>query len=299
MNRGQATRPSPSPSITSPAEGTVRWTEALLPSGGHQVPVRVYRPERSLGGWLVWAHGGSWQHGSAAQWHEVTSDLARFSGHNVVGVDYRLAPAHAHPAALLDVLAAVRWARREAVRETGTALVAVGGDSAGGTLAASAALVLRNAGQSPAGQFLAYPPTDPGCRAPSYRAEAGAFPSAAQMRAAWHVYRGSAPVRPLPGADALYSTPLEAPDLSGAAPAYLAVGDLDPVADDVHDYAGALRRAGVPTTLRTFPGTPHAALLVPAAQWGPGRAHPMRQWLGRMVSARFEAVADPAPHRTQ
>ncbi|MFD7137625.1 alpha/beta hydrolase [Streptomyces sp. NPDC059894] len=281
----------------TPAQGPVRWKEALLPSPGHQVPVRVYRPAPSSGRWLVWAHGGSWQYGSAAQWHEVTSDLARFSGCNVVSVDYRLAPAHRHPAGLLDVLAAVRWARREAVRECGAPLVAVGGDSSGGTLAASAALVLRDAGEPLAGQFLAYPPVDPGCRAPSYRADVSAYPSAEQLRTAWHRYRGAAPVHPRTGTNILYSTPLEAPDVTGVAPAVLAVGDEDPVLDDVRGYADTLRRAGVPASLRLFHHTPHAALVMPPQQWGTDRAHPMRQWLGRMVAARFGAATDNTSHQ--
>lgn len=290
MKPGTAGRPDP-------VQGPVRWEEALLPSPGHHVPVRVYRPGTRPGGWLVWAHGGSWQYGSAAQWHEVTADLARFSGCGVVSVDYRLAPAHRYPAALLDVLTALRWARREAVRETGAPLVAVGGDSSGGTLAASAALVLRDSGEPLAGQFLAYPPFDPACRAPSYRADAEAYPSADQLRAAWQRYRGSAPVHPR--SDVLYSTPLEARDVGGVAPAVLAVGDQDPVVDDVRAYADTLRRAGVPTSLRLFHDTPHAALVMPPRQWSTERAHPMRQWLGRMVAARFSTVTTDNPHQEE
>ncbi|WP_240957827.1 alpha/beta hydrolase fold domain-containing protein [Streptomyces chilikensis] len=288
MNRTPAAR-SASP------QDAVRWKDLLVSAAGHQVPVRLFRPARPSGGWLVWAHGGSWQRGSPAQWHEVTADLARFSGSNVVSVAYRLAPEHSHPAALLDVLAATGWARREAARESGAAPVAVGGDSAGATLAAAAALVLRDAGQPLAGQFLAYPPIDPACGARSYRADPDAFPSAEQMRAAWRAYRGSQPVRKLSGPNVLYSTPLEAQDVTGVAPAVLAVGDLDPVADDVRAYAHILRQAGVETSLRFFPRTPHAALLIPAPQ-GPDQPHPMRQWLGRMLAARFRTVKTTNPY---
>ena len=200
----------------------------------------------------MWAHGGSWQHGSAAQWHEVTADLARVSGCTVLSVDYRLAPEHRHPAALHDILAAVRWATRESVRESGAPLVSVGGDSAGGTLAAAAALVLRDEGEPLVSQVLAYPPLDPGCRAPSYRADPGAFPSADQLRAAWRSYRGTAPLRRGGARPTAYSAPFEAADLAGVAPTVLAVGDLDPVADDVRGYAQSLRQAQVETSLRLF-----------------------------------------------
>ncbi|MFF4308462.1 alpha/beta hydrolase [Streptomyces sp. NPDC001601] len=281
----------------TPSQGTAGWKEVLLPSQGHRVPARVYRPAAGPVGWLVWAHGGSWQYGSAAQWHEVTSDLARFSGSAVVSVDYRLAPEHRHPSGLLDVLAAVRWARREAIRENGAPLVAVGGDSSGGTLAASAALVLRDSGEPLAGQFLAYPPFDPACRNPSYGADATAYPSAEQLRTAWLRYRGSAPLSRRTGGNVLYSTPLEAADVTGVAPAVLAVGDHDPVLDDVRGYAETLRRAGVRTSLRLFHQTPHAALVMPSRHGDADRAHPMRQWLGRMVAARFAETADHIAHQ--
>ncbi|MBA8955202.1 alpha/beta hydrolase fold domain-containing protein [Actinomadura namibiensis] len=233
---------------TTPARLT--WHQAAVPGADGIVPARVHRPA-APGRWLVWAHGGSWRTGSAAAWHGPVADLALAADAVVVSLDYRLAPAHRHPAALLDVLAAVDWARAR------TALpVAVGGDSAGATLAATAALVARDRGVRLAAQVLAYPPIDPACRAASYRREPAAFPTPAVLRAAWADHRG-------PGGwpGRLYSTPLEAADLRGAPPAAIAVGDADPVADDTRAHADRLRRDGVAVRLAELPGLGHGAFL--------------------------------------
>ncbi|MEV7507262.1 alpha/beta hydrolase [Streptomyces sp. NPDC089922] len=251
-----------------PGHVTVSWEQAILPSAAGPLPARVYRPAAATPrGWLVWAHGGSWRGGSARDWHGPTAELARTSGFGVVSVDYRLAPAVRHPAMVEDVLSALDWAREQDRPAGSPPVLAVGGDSAGGTLAACAALVCRDRGVPLAAQVLAYPPLDPRCAAPSYHRHPGLFPTAAYLTAAWQDYRH--PGRPV-AADGtrLYSTPFEAADLRGLAPALLATGDLDPVADDVHRYAQLLRAAGVQTVLREFRQTGHGAFLQP----GPGTA---------------------------
>lgn len=210
-------------------------------------------------GWLVWAHGGSWRSGSTAAWHPALADLARRSGATIVGVDYRLAPEHRHPAPLRDVLAVLAWADGQAAG----APVAVGGDSAGATLAASAAVVRRDLGLPLAAQVLAYPPLDPECRAESYRRDPEAFPERAALRAAWRDHHGSG-AAPAGEGRRLYGTPREAADLSGVAPAALVVGGLDPVADDVRDYAAALERSEVPVRFVELAATAHGAFLTSA-----------------------------------
>ncbi|MGR6915747.1 alpha/beta hydrolase fold domain-containing protein [[Actinomadura] parvosata] len=206
------------------------WSSLVLP-GVPPVPVRVHLPQdRAPAGLLVWAHGGSWQHGSAAEWHHTTTALAARSGWAVISVDYRLAPHHRHPSAVQDVLAALTWAHdgapgtplvvegaRAGTRlaaggaeagtrlaaggaEAGTRLaaggskagipLAVGGDSAGGTIAAVVALAARDRGLPLAAQVLAYPPFDPDCAAPSYDRSPSAFPQAAALREAWRAWLG-------------------------------------------------------------------------------------------------------------
>ncbi|MCF2529825.1 alpha/beta hydrolase [Yinghuangia soli] len=237
----------------------VTWQSAAIRSLGHDitVPVRIYRPKNAdaHAGRLVWAHGGSWRSGSVADWHPALADLARRTRATVVGVDYRLAPCHPHPAALRDLLAVLAWADEQAPGEP----VAVGGDSAGGTLAASAALVRRDQGRPLAAQLLAYPPLDPACRAASYHRDPRAFPSRVVLREAWRDYRGPGAVEAVRAGE--YSTPTEAHDLAGAAPAALVVGALDPVVDDVRAYAHALSRDEVPVRYEELPGIGHGVFL--------------------------------------
>ncbi len=224
-------------------------------SGGARVPLLVHRPPEPQG-WIVWVHGGSWQHGSAAAWAPITSALAARSGWAVVSVEYRLAPEHRFPAAVLDVLAGLDWAEARA----GGVLVAIGGDSAGGTIAASAALARRDTGERVPVQVLAYPPLDPVCARPSYRCEPDAFPNKSDLRTAWRLWLDG------PGDPAILPTPLEARNLAGLAPVFLIVGGDDPVRDDVTAYADRLRDDGVPTGLRMLPGVEHADLLSPRSR---------------------------------
>ncbi|WP_172381715.1 alpha/beta hydrolase fold domain-containing protein [Streptomyces sp. MNP-20] len=259
--------------ITSSAvrAGDLAWRQLTVPAPS-PVPVRVYEHGARPGGWLVWAHGGSWQYGSAADWHPVTHRLAALSGWNVVSVDYRLAPAHRHPAALEDVLAVLDWAA-----ERTDAPLAVGGDSAGATLAAGAALAQRDRGRRLDAQLLAYPPLAPACATPSHLRDPGAFPQPAALRRAWRAWRGTGPATALASdGTALHSTPLDAPDLRGLAPAVLAVGALDPVADDVLAYADLLKAAAVPARLIHAPDTAHADLLRPRSRLLPHLADALR-----------------------
>ena len=233
---------------------SISWGELLI----EDVPARIYRPVDAWQGWLVWALGGSWIRGSAAGWHEVCADLARLTRATVVSVDYRLAPEHPHPAALEDVLTVLDWVAGQAGDED----VSVGGDSAGGTIAACAALSWRDQGRRLAGQVLAYPPMDPECRATSYGPRV--FPTREGLMGSWRAYLGA-------GDGVGYSTPFEADDLSGTAPALLVVGEYDPVRDDVEEYAMRLLADGVAVRLEVLPGVPHGAILAPG---------PMREWIG-------------------
>ncbi|MGW0802084.1 alpha/beta hydrolase [Nonomuraea sp. NPDC002799] len=265
-----------------------RGVRTIIPATS-PVTVHVYRPEnadRPPAGRLVWAHGGSWQRGSAGEWHHVTSALAARSGWEVISVDYRLAPRHRHPDALQDVLTALTWAGRAGQprqveqagqdgqgRQNGQGQggrdrlpLAVGGDSAGGTLAACAALAARDRGLPLDAQILAYPPFDPACGSPSFRSEPEVFPQAASLRRAWRAWRGSgaSAARDENGAR-LYSTPFEAASLAGTAPAVLAVGTADPVRDDVLAYARRLRKDHVPVRHLRLPGVRHGDILQPGS----------------------------------
>lgn len=258
------------------ASDRLRWSSLVLSGSECNVPVRVYRPGPDSVGWLVWAHGGSWISGSVDDWHPACAELAVASRCTVVSVNYRLAPRHPHPAALTDVAVAVEWAQRQAGRDGGPGGVAVGGDSAGATIAACLALAWRDR-EPLAGQVLAYPPFDPECRAASYHASPEVFPTREWLLTAWGAYRGhDGGGRSSRG----YSTPFDAADLGGLAPAVLGVGESDPVRDDVREYARRLRAAGCAVDLREFPRMGHGVFLMNA---GPGGGNVLHQWLGAKV----------------
>lgn len=172
-------------SVDTPNHPGVDWQDHTIDAGDRQIPIRVFTP---LGDdppdVLVWAHGGSWVSGSVEEWHGPCALMAALAAVTVVSVDYRLAPMHHHPAALLDILAALDWAQTRFA----PLWLGVGGDSAGGTLAANAAVARRNAGTPLAAQVLAYPPLDPTCDSAAYHAQPQVFPSRNRMLAAWRTY---------------------------------------------------------------------------------------------------------------
>jgi acetyl esterase len=231
------------------------------------LPVRVYRPTTPAEplGAVVWHHGGGWVMGDLDGIDHVARELCEVSGQVVVSVDYRLAPEHQFPAAVDDARAALRWTAVEAAQELGIdpRRVAVGGDSAGGQLAAQAAL--REPGLA-AAQLLVYPALDPRMATASYREfAAGPWVTAAEMAYFWTSFRGDASVEAL-----------ELPALGDAPPAWIAVAEHDPLRDDGVAYAAALREAGVPAQLVVHEDMTHSFL-----RWGGvvDRAHDVIAWL--------------------
>lgn len=267
---------------------TVHWSVEHVPALGRKVPVRMFTPEPAKPGCLIWAHGGSWTRGSAEEWQMPCAELSWLSGHPVVSVDYRLAPAYQYPAAVQDILAVVAWLDHDQGWEERGG-IAVGGDSAGATIAACAALEWRGQGSPLAAQILAYPPLDPWCNYPSYVKYTDIFPSRNTMIQAWDVYLG--PNFPGPGEISNVS-PLLAEDLDGLPPAVLAVGTLDPVADDTRAYARRLRSFGSTVYLREFSGLGHGAFLnAPVVGRGGERdssGNQFRGWLAQMTASMLE-----------
>jgi len=273
-------------SVDTPNHRGVDWQDHTIDAGDRQIPIRVFTP---LGDdppdVLVWAHGGSWVSGSVEEWHGPCALMAALAEVTVVAVDYRLAPMHQHPAALLDVLAALDWAQTRFA----PLWLAVGGDSAGGTLAAGAAVARREAGTPLAAQVLAYPPLDPTCDSAAYHAQTCEFPSRNRMLAAWRTYTGGG--EPDYGTGHPPSTPWHVPDLTCLPPAIIAVGSHDPVRDDVAEYAQRLTHAGVPVTLRKFGGRGHGLFLntTPEPE-GPPQFH-------RWIAAEVRTLTQRQPPR--
>lgn len=189
---------------------------------------------------LLYAHGGGWCVGDFETHDAPCRRLAAEGGQIVVAVEYRLAPEFPFPAGLEDVLAAWRWVRQNVAAIGGRpGHVAVGGDSAGGNLAAAACLVLRDSGEEqPAFQFLVYPGADLRCVSESYREfSQGYFLTADAIQ--W--YLGHYQCDPLEPLGSL----VLAPDLRGLAPAIVVTAGFDPLRDDGELYAARLRDAGV------------------------------------------------------
>jgi acetyl esterase len=211
------------------------------------VPLRLYRPAPAVPGApqpvLVYLHGGGWTIGDLDTHDVLCRQLARASGGVVVAVDYRLGPEHPFPAAVDDCLAAVRWVRAQAAAlQVDAGRLAVGGDSAGGNLAAVVCLAQREAGEPPpVFQLLIYPATDMRALAPSHQANGQGYLLTSDSiayyrghylaeRAQWDDWRAS---------------PLLAPHHRGLPPALVLTAGYDPLRDEGLQYADALSAAGV------------------------------------------------------
>ncbi|HWB22798.1 MAG TPA: alpha/beta hydrolase [Gaiellaceae bacterium] len=226
------------------------------------VPVRIYRPgdDPEPGPVLIFFHGGGWVVGSIETHDGIARALANRSGCAVVSVDYRLAPEHRFPAAIDDAWSATRWVLANAA-ELGLdpGRVAVGGDSAGGTLAAVVARRARDAGIPLALQLLVYPVADHSFETGSYSEFAeGHSLTREGMRWYWSHYLGDAD-----GLDP-DASPARESDLTGLAPAFIATAGLDPLRDEGEAYARRLEDAGVSTVLVRYDGMIHGFLRMPA-----------------------------------
>ncbi|HEX2191312.1 MAG TPA: alpha/beta hydrolase [Longimicrobiaceae bacterium] len=258
--------------------GAVRDFEVAGPGG--PLRLRHYAPAgdgpRPL---TVYLHGGGFVIGDLDTHDEPCRLLCRHGGTHVLSVDYRLAPEHPFPGALEDARAALRWAREHAAAlGADPARVAVGGDSAGGSLAAVAARLAGEEGGAPAAQLLVYPATDSVTPRPSQALFGDGFFLDQADRDAFsrHYLAGTG----VDGTDPRVS-PLLAPDLSGLPPALVVTAGFDLLRDEGEAYAGALRAAGSPARLLRVPGQGHgfihltginpdarAAMVRVAREWG-------------------------------
>jgi acetyl esterase len=222
---------------------------------GGDLPLRLYRPasERPLPT-LLYFFGGGWVLGTIDTADGVARSLANSSGALVAVVGYRLAPEHPFPAATDDCYAAVRWVAEHA-EEIGAdpARLAVGGDSAGGNLAAGVTLRARTGGPALAGQLLVYPNTDQLADDQSMRAADDPF-LFNRHSVAW--YRQHYLTDPGDAASPLAS-PLRADSLAGLPPALVITAEYDPLRDQGEAYARRLAGDGVRVELSRYPGMAH------------------------------------------
>lgn len=228
----------------APVVADVRALEAPGPAGA--VPLRFYRPEGlpAEAPVLVYFHGGGWTIGDLDTHDVLCRELAIGAHCALVAVDYRLGPEHRFPAAVDDALAATRWVQSQAgALGIDPARLALGGDSAGGNLAAVVALALRDeAGAAPAPclQLLIYPATDMRCGAPSHRHNGEGY---LLTRDTIAYFRGHYIADPAQWAD-WRASPLLHADLSRLPPALVITAGFDPLRDEGRAYADALSAAG-------------------------------------------------------
>ncbi len=227
-----------------------------IPGPAGEVPVRIYWP----GGAgphpvLVYFHGGGFVLCDLDSHDGTCRLLTSGAGCITISVDYRLAPEHRFPAAPEDCYAATCWAASNAAGLGGDPeRIAIGGDSAGGNLAAVVALMARErGGPGLVHQLLVYPVTDHELDTPSYRQNADGYMLTRDAMAwFWKHYLE----RPADGENP-HASPLRASDLSGLPPATLITAEFDPLRDEGEAYAQRLRDAGVAVDLRRYDGVIH------------------------------------------
>jgi acetyl esterase len=277
-----------------PAGPAVAAVETLtIPVAGAEIAARLYRPApreataadpAAPAPAVVYLHGGGWVIGSLDTHDNICRQLSAGAGVVVVSVDYRMAPEHRFPVASDDCLAAVGFVAAHAARlGIDPARLVVGGDSAGGNLAAATTLRLRDeGGPALAGQLLLYPVTAHWSAGfPSYTAFAEGYGlAAAEMAWFWDLYAPTPELYRDPRA-----APLAAPDLAGLPPAYVMTAECDVLRDEAEAYAARLSAAGVAVTFRRFDGLNHGC----AGSFGglacvePFRRHVL-DWLGDLVA---------------
>jgi len=238
----------------------VKEYEAIGPQG--PIPVRLYRgagtPATGALPALVYYHGGGWLLGDLDSHDWICRSIANKADCAVISVDYRLAPEHRFPAAFDDALAALHWivAHAASLRIDPTA-ISVGGDSAGGNLAAAAALALRDEGSTRlTSQILIYPAVDLSMSGDYYgrftkdliltddamRTFIGLYVPEVSQRKDWR------------------ASPLLASSLKDLPPAFVLLAGFDPLRAEGEAYAARLAKEGVPTTVKRYPGQMHGFL---------------------------------------
>ena len=232
--------------VALPTEDVASVRDVATPSG---IRIRLYRAAGTEAAaqlpCLLYLHGGGWVVGDLDSHDSLCRVLANASATCVASVDYRLAPEHPYPAAVDDAAEALRWVANQGPSlGIDPARLAVGGDSAGGNLAAVLALMARDGAAPPLSvQLLFYPVTDLAAEAPSYATTRQDLPlNAASMR--WFIDLYCPPA----ARTDWQASPARAPALSGLPPALIITAGHDPLADEGHAYAAALEAAAVPVT---------------------------------------------------
>lgn len=230
-------------------------------SDGYAIPVRLYAPSDEVLPVLIYFHGGGFTIGSAATHEVLCKRLSHLAGCAVLSVDYRLAPEHKFPTAVDDTWDVVQWCAAEgSSMRLDARRIALGGDSAGATLAAVCAILARDAGLALALQLLFYPGTAGHQDSPSHHTFAKGF----VLETPHITYFFEHYIRGPEDRNDWRFAPLDGlrpdghiADLSGVAPAWFGLAECDPLVDEGVLYADRLRMAGVPVDLEIYRGVVH------------------------------------------
>jgi len=257
----------------------------LFPGPGGEIKARYYRPAGEKAGEalavVVYFHGGGWVCGDLDTHDSVCRGIAVHGRCAVVAVDYRLGPEQKFPAAVEDAIAAVKWVSANAgALAVDAARLAVAGESAGGNLAAVAAIALRESGPAIAMQVLVYPVVDQAADTESLRRFASGY-SLTRELLRWYQKQYLRNERDR--AD-WRASPLAARDHSRLPPAYVVTAGFDPLLDEGEAYADRLKRAGVSVTYECFEGMIHGFLPMGGALAAARHAH---YRIGQMLRMRF------------
>jgi acetyl esterase len=226
----------------------------LAARDGHALPARLYAPSHAVLPVLLYFHGGGFTVGSIATHDTLCRVLSQKSGCAVISLDYRLAPSHKFPTASNDAWDALQFiAKNAATWGLDSMRIAVGGDSAGGTLAAVCAILARDAGLPLALQLLFYPGTTAHQDTPSHRRFA-CGPLLDEPLVSWFFEQY---VNTRAERDDWRFAPLNADDVDGVAPAWIGLAEADPLVDEGIAYADKLRLAGVQVDLEIYRGVIH------------------------------------------
>jgi acetyl esterase len=245
--------------LQPPAEEVGTVSDRALPGPAGDIPVRIYVPHgQKTRGVLLYFHGGGWVIGDIETVDRPCRTIANAADVVVVSVDYRLAPEHHQPAAFDDCYAATAWVAEHAEElDVDPARLAVGGDSAGGHLAAAVSLAARDrGGPAIAFQLLIYPVTDFAFTTPSHAENGeGYLLQRATMQWFWAHYLGATD----PDKDQTVF-PARAATFADLPPAFVATAEFDPLRDEGEAYAESLREAGNDVTAVRYDGMIHGFL---------------------------------------
>jgi acetyl esterase len=250
--------------VLGPGPDVHKVDDRKIPGAAGDIPVRIYSPAGKPIGILVYFHGGGWVVGDIASHDYVCRALTNAAGCTVVSVDYCLAPEHKFPAGPEDCYAATVWVSKNAASLGSDAdHIAVGGDSAGGNLAAVIALMARDrGGPRIRHQMLIYPVTDAAMDTPSYKefTADGFVLSKLDMEWFWGYYLANKKDGENP-----YASPSRARDLSNLPPAHIITASHDPLRDEGEAYGELLKKAGNKVKVKRYEGVVHGFFSLQAA----------------------------------